>query len=95
MLAALVGALYWSNRRQPASDSLVASSTTANAKVIALTQDDITKLEVKKKDGDDVVLNRVGRSSWKITSPQNLIADPGFGFVDFVQFVAHGRRHAD
>jgi hypothetical protein len=54
---------------------VTAAPSTTNAKVISLTQDDISKLEVKKKDGDDVVLNRVGPSSWKITSPKSLVAD--------------------
>ena len=75
VLAALAATLYWSNHRKPASDSVSASPSTANAKVISLTQDDITKLEVKKKDGDDVVLNRAGASNWKITSPKPLVAD--------------------
>ena len=75
VLAALAATLYWSNHRKPASDSVNASASSANAKIISLNQDDISKLEVKKKDGDDVVLNRVGASSWKITSPKPLIAD--------------------
>ena len=75
VLAALAGALYWSNHRKPATDSVSASSSATNAKVIALTQDDISKLEVKKKGGDDVMLTRSGPSLWKITSPKPLIAD--------------------
>jgi len=75
VLAALAATLYWSNHRKPASDSVSASPSTANAKIISLNQDDIAKLEVKKKDGDDVVLNRAGASSWKITSPKPLVAD--------------------
>ena len=75
VLAGLAATLYWSNHRKPASDSVSASASTTNAKVISLTQDDISKLEVKKKDGDDVVLNRAGASNWKITSPKNLVAD--------------------
>jgi hypothetical protein len=75
VLAALAATLYWSNHRKPASDSVNASPSSANAKIISLTQDDISKLEVKKKDGDDVVLNRAGASSWKITSPKTLVAD--------------------
>jgi len=75
VLAALAATLYWSNHRKPANDSVSASSSTVNAKVISLTQDDITKLEVKKKDGDDVVLSRAGASNWKITSPKPLVAD--------------------
>jgi hypothetical protein len=75
VLAALAATLYWSNHRKPASDSVSASPSATNAKVISLTQDDISKLEVKKKDGDDVVLNRAGASNWKITSPKPLVAD--------------------
>jgi hypothetical protein len=75
VLAALAGTLYWSNHRKPASDSVSASSSSSTVKVISLKQDDISKLEVKIKSGDDVVLNRVGASSWKITSPKPLMAD--------------------
>lgn len=74
VLAALAATLYWSNHRKPAT-SVTAASSTTNSKVIALNQDDISKLEVKKKGGDDVVLSRVGPSSWKITSPKPLVAD--------------------
>lgn len=75
VLAALAGTLYWSNHRKPASDSVSASSSSSTVKVISLKQDDISKLEVKIKSGDDVVLSRVGPSNWKITSPKPLIAD--------------------
>jgi uncharacterized protein DUF4340 len=75
VLAALAATLYWSNHRKTASDSVIASSSSSNAKVISLNQNDIAKLEVKKKGGDDVVLNRVGPSNWKIVSPKPFIAD--------------------
>jgi len=75
VLAALAATLYWSNHRKPADDSVNASPSAANARVISLNQDDISKLEIKVKEGDDVVLNRVGPTNWKITSPKPLIAD--------------------
>jgi hypothetical protein len=75
VLAALGATLYWSNRRKPAGDTAAASPSVTNAKVIGLTQDDISKLEVKKKNGDDVVLDRVSASNWKISSPKPLVAD--------------------
>src|SRR5579871_6536772 len=75
VLAALAATLYWSNHRKPAADAVTAAPSASNAKVISLTQDDISKLEVKRRRGDDVVLNRVGPTSWKITSPAPLIAD--------------------
>jgi Domain of unknown function (DUF4340) len=75
VLAALAVTLYWSNHRKPTNDSVMAGTSATNAKVISLKQDDISKLEINKKDGGDVVLNRVGPSNWKITSPKTLIAD--------------------
>jgi len=74
VLAALAAGLYWSNHRKPAADSAAATPSVSNAKVISLNQDDISKLEVKKKDGD-VVLDRVSAANWKITSPKPLVAD--------------------
>jgi hypothetical protein len=74
VLAALAASLYWSNHRKPAADSAAATPSVSNEKVISLNQDDITKLEVKKKDGD-VVINRVSPANWKITSPKPLVAD--------------------
>ncbi len=75
VLAALAATLYWSNHRKAASDSAAASPSVTNVKVVSLTQDDISKLEVKKKSGDDVVLTRAGAANWKITSPKSLVAD--------------------
>ena len=56
VLAALGATLFWSNHRKPANDTVTAAPSATNAKVISLTQDDITKLEVKKKDGEDAAL---------------------------------------
>jgi len=75
VLAALAAGLYWSNHRKAATDSAVAAPSASNAKVISLNQDDISKLEIKKKDGDDVVLDRVSALNWEITSPKPLVAD--------------------
>jgi hypothetical protein len=74
VLAALAAGLYWSNHRKPAADSAASTPSVSNAKVISLNQDDISKVEVKKKDGD-VVLDRVSATNWKITSPKPLVAD--------------------
>jgi Domain of unknown function (DUF4340) len=74
VLAALAAGLYWSNHRKTAADSAVPTPSLSNAKVIALSQDDIAKLEIKKKNGD-VVLDRVSAANWKITSPKSLVAD--------------------
>jgi hypothetical protein len=74
VLAALAATLYWSNHRKPINDSAAAGAS-ATTKIISLKQDDVSKLEIKKLNGDDVVLNRVAPDRWKITSPVPLFAD--------------------
>lgn len=74
VLAALTATLYWSNHRKPADNS-AATGAGATTKIISLKQDDISKLEIKKLNGDEVVLNRVAPDRWKITSPMPLVAD--------------------
>jgi Domain of unknown function (DUF4340) len=73
ILAALGVALFYSNRRQAAQDAAAASGTMIN--MITLKQEDISKLHIKKNDEDEVVLNRVGPDSWKITAPKSFTAD--------------------
>ena len=73
ILAALGATLFWSNRRKAAQDALTAAGPPTTT-IISVKQEDISKIEIKKKD-EDIVLNKVGADDWKITSPQPLIAD--------------------
>ena len=72
VLAALTGALYWSNDHkstetaQPPADLL--------PKILALKEGDIVGIAIKKKDADEVVLKKDG-NNWRITAPQALVAD--------------------
>ncbi|MGB7586304.1 MAG: DUF4340 domain-containing protein, partial [Terriglobales bacterium] len=68
VLAALTGALYWSNHQKPAETA----SADAPPKILSLTQDDISKIDLKKKDGDEVVLTKDGSGKWQITQPKPL-----------------------
>ncbi len=92
VMAALAATLYWSNHRKPATDSVSASPSSSNIKVISLNQGDVSKLEVKKKGGDDVVLDRAGASNWKITSPKPLVADQDSVSSLLYNLSPHGRR---
>jgi hypothetical protein len=74
VLAALTGALYWSNRH-PASESTAKASVDAPPKILSLKQDDISKLEIKKKGGEALVLARGDSNKWQITAPKTLGAD--------------------
>lgn len=75
VLAALAAVLYWSDHRTPA-DVFPKIDASASNRIVSLTQDDITKLDIKKKDADDLVLSRTGPESWKIIAPKSLLADP-------------------
>jgi len=48
-----------------------AAKAAANApiKIISFQKDDISKLEIKRKNGEVVDLSRTSPASWKITSP--------------------------
>jgi hypothetical protein len=75
VLAALAATLYWSNHRAPADVFPKTDASNAN-RIVSLTQDDVTKLEIQKKGADAMVLSRTGPEGWKITAPKALMADP-------------------
>src|SRR5438105_8159421 len=73
VLAALTGALYWSNHHKPA-DTTAASADTP-PKILTLNESDISKIDLKRKGGDEVVVAKNGSGQWQITAPQSLEAD--------------------
>jgi len=74
VLAALSGVLYWSNHRKPAEDAVKVSAD-APVKILTLTQADITKVEIKKKSGDEVELEKDSAGKWQIAGAKPLRAD--------------------
>jgi hypothetical protein len=74
VLAALSGVLYWSNHRKPAEDAVKVTADTP-PKILTLAQADITKVEIKKKSGDDVDLAKDSAGKWQIAGAQPLRAD--------------------
>ena len=72
LFVALAGVIYWSNKQKAKEESAPPKDTTPT--VISVSQADITKIELKKKDGRDVVLEKSG-SDWRITAPQTWAAD--------------------
>ncbi len=76
VLAALGATLFWSNRKKAAQDATAAAGEPM-VSIVSLKQEDISKLEIKQKSGDDVVVDRTapGSDTWKITSPKPLDAD--------------------
>lgn len=74
VLAALSGVLYWSNHRKPAENAVKVSADTP-PKILTLTQADITKVDIKKKSGDEVVLAKDDAGKWQIVAAKPLRAD--------------------
>ena len=72
LFVGLAGVIYWSNKQKAKEESAPPKDTTPT--VISVSQADITKIELKKKDGRDVVLEKSG-SDWRITAPQTWAAD--------------------
>ena len=73
VLAILTGFLYWSGRHKPADDTSKISADTPPT-ILKLDQNSITKLELKKKDAEPVVLAK-SSGDWKITEPKPYSAD--------------------
>ena len=74
VLAALAATLFWTNRRQRA-ENVAQEQRDTPVKILSLNKDDISRVEIKKKGGHDVVVSKIGPQNWKITSPKSLIAD--------------------
>jgi hypothetical protein len=74
VLAALTGALYWSNRHPPSEDTAKASLDTP-PKILSLKQEDISKIAIRKKGGEELDLARGDAGKWQITAPKPLGAD--------------------
>jgi hypothetical protein len=72
LFAALAGVIYWSNKQRAKEESAPPKDT--ETKIVSILQPDITKVELKKKDGQDIVLEKSG-GNWRITGPQAFNAD--------------------
>jgi uncharacterized protein DUF4340 len=74
VLGALAVALWWSNKHQADANSPKVAAD-APIKIVSFQQDDIAKVEIKKKDGDAVVISKAGPANWKIIAPKPMLAD--------------------
>lgn len=74
VLAILAGFLYWSNHHPASSESTKISADTP-PKILKLDSSSITRLELKKKDAEPVVLTKSSSGDWQITQPKPLRAD--------------------
>jgi Domain of unknown function (DUF4340) len=77
VLAALLGLLYWSNRHKPSetTDTALPSPSEPAPKILALNEGDISKVELRKKGGDQIVIAKDSSGKWQITSPKQMGVD--------------------
>jgi Domain of unknown function (DUF4340) len=72
VLAALLGALYWSDHRKPEETK---ASADASPAILKVNEAAITQVEIKKKDAEPLVLTKNNSGTWLITQPKPLNAD--------------------
>ena len=73
ILAGLTGALYWSNHHKPAETT--EASADIPPKILTLKEDDIARIDVRKKGAQELVLARNSSGKWQMTAPQPLGVD--------------------
>lgn len=73
LLLVLSAAIWWSNKKTATADK--APVETATVKLLNLPEDQIQNIEIKKRTGETINLQR-NDSQWQITSPKQLRADP-------------------
>jgi hypothetical protein len=74
VLAALGGALYWSNRKQKA-DAAKPATDTATTKILSIPEDQIKEVSIKKTGAETTVLRKGDDGKWQIAEPKPQRAD--------------------
>src|SRR5882724_7405745 len=73
LLLVLSGVIWWSNKKAATAEKTPSSSTTV--KLLSIPEDQIQSIEIKKRTGDAVRLQR-SDSKWQLATPEPLSADP-------------------
>src|SRR5712692_9312395 len=73
LLLVLSGVIWWSNRKAATADKTPAETTTV--KLLTLPEDQIQNIEIKKRAGETIKLQR-SDSKWLIAAAEPLRADP-------------------
>ncbi len=74
LLGGLAGLLYWSNHHKPGEGTTKALADTPPA-ILKLDEGSITKVALKRKDAEPILLAKAQSGAWEITAPKALAAD--------------------
>jgi hypothetical protein len=75
ILAALTGALYWSNRHPVDDKDKTDAAQDVPPNILTLKEADLIRFDLKRKSADEVSLQRDSSGKWQITAPQPLPAN--------------------
>jgi hypothetical protein len=75
VLAALMGALYWSNHHKAKDEEGVKASADVSPKILSLNQADIVAVRIDRQGQPELNLTRSQSGGWQITAPEPLPAD--------------------
>jgi len=73
VLAAMGGAIYWSNRAKKAEESK--PSKDAPPQILSIPSDQIRQIEIRRAGGDTLILRREDAGSWRMTTPPQYAVD--------------------
>src|ERR1700693_1435070 len=73
VLAALAAGLYFSNKQKSAEAAKPPAD--ASPKILALSENDIAKVDLRKKDTPETILQRNNAGKWQLTAPKQFLAD--------------------
>jgi hypothetical protein len=73
VLAALGGAVWWSNKTKKAEEGKTPSD--APPKILSIPEDQFAGIEIRKKDAEPVILKKGSDAKWQMVAPKPLSAD--------------------
>src|SRR5437868_5147912 len=73
LLAGLSAGVWYANKREATATGKPAAD--APPKILALSEDSIKQIEIKRRNGDDTVVKKSDGGKWEITAPKPLAAD--------------------
>ena len=73
VLAALGGAVYWSNKAEKAKEGQ--PSPDAPPKIVSIPEDQFRKLEIHKTGAEDIVLRKADSGKWEMVTPKTWTVD--------------------
>ena len=75
LLALLAGGVWWSNKQKAAEDAKPKTDPSASPKILAIPDDQISQLSLKRKDADPTLLKKNASDKWEMVQPKPLRVD--------------------